>query len=143
MRKLAFVCLLEGICLAQEVAKPPGWVVISVNEYQSLRGKAFPVERDPEAPVDATLTKVDYELRIENALASGRATLTVDVLKDDWARVPIPAGLLVRESRIDGHAVALTPIPGKLGQLSAILPHRGRSVLSLDVAFPIVANGGD
>jgi hypothetical protein len=118
-------------------------VVIPVNEYQTLRGRAFPPDRDPETPVDATLTKVDYDLRVESAIASGRATLTVDVLKDGWVRVPIPNGLLVRESRIDGHAVALTPMPGRSGQLSAVLPHRGRSVLILDVAFPVVSTGGE
>jgi hypothetical protein len=139
MNKLVVVSLFGGICLAQQ----PGWVVIPVNEYQTLRGRAFPPDRDPETPVDATLTKVDYDLRVQSALASGRATLTVDVLKDGWVRVPIPAGLLVRESRIDGHPVALTPMPGKSGQLSAVLPHRGRSVLILDVAFPVVSTGGE
>ena len=143
MFKIAVVSLIGSICLAQEAARPPGWVVIPVNEYQTLRSKAYPAERDPETPVDATLTKVDYDLRIDSALASGRAVLTVDVLKDGWVRVPIPTGLLVRESRIDGHTVALTPVPGRSGQLSAVLPHRGRSVLTLDVAFPVVSTGGE
>src|SRR6185295_4684315 len=143
MYKLAAVSLLAGTCFAQDPARPPGWVVIPVNEYQTLRGKAYPLQRDPETPVDATLTKVDYDLRIEGSLASGHAVLTVDVLKDGWVRVPIPAGLLVRESRMGGHTVALTPIPGQPGQLSAILPRRGRSILNLDVAFPVASSGGD
>src|SRR4029077_1391821 len=42
-----------------------GWFVISVDDYQSLRTRAFPGEREPEPPpVDATLTRVDYDLRI-------------------------------------------------------------------------------
>src|ERR1700744_5199337 len=80
-----------------------GWVVIPVEEYKVLRAKAYPAEHDPEPPpLDATLTRVDYDLHITGELASGWATLTIDVLKDGWVRVPMPAGLLVREARIDG-----------------------------------------
>src|SRR5580692_9139054 len=85
-----------------------GWVVIPVQEYRVLRAKAYPVERDPEPPpTDATLTRVDYDLHVAGDLAAGRATLTVDVLKDGWVRVPVPAGLLVRAARLDGKLVAL------------------------------------
>src|ERR1700693_5528357 len=49
---------------AQTTAHSPGWVVITVDDYRTLRHKAFPAERDPEPPpVDATLTRVDYDLR--------------------------------------------------------------------------------
>src|SRR5690242_16161791 len=66
-------------------ATHPGWVVIPVDEYQNLRARAFPTEHDPDPPpVDATLSRVDYDLRIAGDLASGRASLTVDVLKDGW-----------------------------------------------------------
>lgn len=136
--------LLGAACgLAQDAARPPGWVVIPVTEYQTLRGRAYPPEREIEATVEATLSKVDYDLRIDGALASGRATLTVDVLKDGWVRVPIPQGLLVRESRMDGHSVALVPVAGKSGQLSAVFSRRGRSVLLLELAFPIASSGGE
>src|SRR5271166_5712086 len=95
-----------GSLAAQEAAHSPGWVVISVPDYRALRVKAFPTEREPEPPpVDATLSRVEYDLRIDSALdagvASGRATLTVDVLKNGWVRVPIPPGLFVRESLLD------------------------------------------
>ena len=49
--------------------------------------------------MDATLTRVDYDLRLDGAVATGQATLTVDVLKDGWVRVPVPAGLLVSGAR--------------------------------------------
>ena len=82
---------------AQTAAHSPGWVVLPVEEYRTLHARAYPTEREPEPPpVEATLTRVDYDLRINGDLASGRASLTVDVLKDGWVRVPIPAGLLVR-----------------------------------------------
>src|SRR5208282_4535639 len=82
---------------AQEKAAEPshnaGWVVIPVEEYRVLRAKAYPVEHDPEPPpLDATLTRVDYDLHVDGELAAGRASLTVDVLKDGWVRVPVPAG---------------------------------------------------
>jgi hypothetical protein len=72
--------------------------------------------------VEATLTRVDYDLRIDGDLAAGRASLTVDVLKDGWVRVPIPAGLLVREAKLDGKLVSLVPGGSGKGsnQLSAL-----------------------
>jgi len=135
---------------AQEKPSEPshaaGWVVIPVEEYRVLRAKAYPVEHDPEPPpLDATLTRVEYDLRVAGDLAAGRASLTVDVLKDGWVRVPVPAGLLVREARLDGKAVSLVPgAPGKGGaHLSALLSHAGRSVLLLDVDVPVTTSAGD
>jgi hypothetical protein len=126
-------------------ATHPGWVVIPVDEYQDLRAHAFPSQQAPEPPpVDATLTRVDYELNIARDLATGRATLTVDVLKDGWVRVPIPSGLLVREPRLDGKLVSLVSGgAGKSNELFAVLAHPGRAVLLLDVALPVSASAGE
>lgn len=123
----------------------PGWVVISVDDYQTLRAHAFPADRPPEPPpVDATLTRVDYDLRIAGDLATGRASLTVDVLKDGWVRVPIPSGLLVREARLDGKLVSLVSSSEKgAGHMSAMLGHAGRAVLLLDIALPVNASAGE
>jgi hypothetical protein len=121
-------------------------VVIPVEEYRVLRAKAYPVEHDPEPPpLDATLTRVDYDLHLAGDLAAGRASLTVDVLKDGWVRVPVPAGLLVREARLDGKLVSLVPgAQGKGGgHLSALLSHAGRSVLLLDVDVAVTSSAGD
>jgi hypothetical protein len=147
-----FACLvLLGLCLtgplrAQDSAHSPGWVVISVPEYHALHVKAYPAEREPEPPpVDATLTRVDYDLRVDTDLASGRATLTVDVLKNGWVRVAIPAGLFVREAKLDGKSLSLaTPAAGKdASQLTALLSHSGRSVITLEVALPISSSAGE
>jgi len=142
--------VLYQAALAQDkpldVSHTAGWVVIPVEEYRVLRAKAYPVEHDPEPPpLDATLTRVDYELQVSGELATGRANLTVDVLKDGWVRVPVPAGLLVREARLDGKLISLVPAPaGKAGShLAALLSHPGRSVLALDIDVPVVANTGD
>jgi hypothetical protein len=131
---------------AQDASHSPGWVVISVPDYRALRVKAYPTERAPEPPpVDATLTRVEYDLRVDSDLASGRATLTVDVLKNGWVRVPIPSGLFVREAKLDGKPLSLAPPaagPGA-GQLSALLSHPGRSVISLEISLPIAASASE
>ena len=142
----ALLFLFAASSLAQTTAHSPGWVVLPVDEYRTLHAKAYPIERDPEPPpVEATLTRVDYDLRIDTELASGRASLTVDVLKDGWVRVPVPAGLLVREARLDGKLVSLVPgAAGKAGgQLSALLSHSGRAVLLLDIAIPVASSTGE
>src|SRR5882762_6093091 len=143
---VALVFLSGSRVLGQTAAHSPGWVVLPVEEYRTLHARAYPTERDPEPPpVDATLTRVDYELRIDGELASGRASLTVDVLKDGWVRVPVPVGLLVREARLDGKLVSLVPdAGGKAGsQLSALLSHSGRAVLLLDIAIPVASSTGE
>ena len=143
---LAALLFCVAAASAQTALHAPGWVVITIGDYRSLHAKAYPPDREPEAPpVDATLTRVDYDLRIDGDLAAGRASLTVDVLKDGWVRVPIPAGLLVREAKLDGKLVSL--VPGAAGkasnQLCALLSRPGRSVLQLDIALPVVSTAGE
>ena len=143
---LALLFLAAASSFAQTTTHSPGWVVLPVEEYRTLHARAYPTEREPEPPpVEATLTRVDYDLRIDGELASGRASLTVDVLKDGWVRVPVPAGLLVREARLDGKLVSLVPSAGgkEGGQLSALLSHSGRAVLLLDIAIPVSSVNGE
>src|SRR5215467_3047427 len=150
---IAALSIFAANSSAQSAEHSPGWVVLRVEEYRTLHDRAYPIEHEPEPPpVEATLTRVDYDLRINGEaaaggeLASGRATLTIDVLKDGWVRVPIPAGLLVREARLDGKLVSLVsgPAAGKSGsQLAAVLSHPGRSTLVLDIALAIAANAGE
>src|ERR1700747_2288694 len=137
---------ISPVMFAQESVHSPGWVVISVSEYHALRVRAFPAEREPEPPpVDATLTRVDYDLRVDSDFASGNAILTVDVLKNGWVRVPIPSGLFVREARLDGKPLSLASLSAAKdgGQLSALLSHPGRAVITLAIALPIVATAGE
>src|SRR5689334_21325462 len=92
---------LMGALLAQEPARADGWVVLPINEYRELRARAFPVPPDPPPPpLDATLTRIDYNLQLAGDTVSGQARLTVDVLKQGWASVQVPAGILVRDARI-------------------------------------------
>ena len=129
----------------KDASRSPGWVVLPIDEYRSLRARAFPAEREPEPPpLDATLTRVEYDLRVNGDFASGHAVLTIDILKDGWVRVPIPSGLLVREARLDGKPASLVPgASGKAGSLTAMLFHPGRAVLNLEIALPINSNAGE
>jgi hypothetical protein len=150
------LCFALALCLAvvpshaqtSAANTAPGWVVIPVEEYQALRAKAYRAEREPEPPpVEATLTRVDYDLHVTSTgdLATGQASLTVDVIKDGWVRVAIPSGLLVREARLDGKEVSLvSSSPGQgSGQPSAVLAHAGRAVLMLEVALPVNSSAGE
>lgn len=129
------------VCNAEESPHSPGWVVLPIEDYRSLHTRAYPPDHEPEPPsVDATLTRVDYDLRIGNEVATGKASLTVDVLKDGWVRVPIPPGLLVREAELDGKPVALASDKGKM---SALLSHAGRAVLTLTVVLPVSSAPGE
>lgn len=139
-----FLCVPKSS--AQNTSRSPGWVVLSVSEYRTLHSRAYPPEREPEAPpVDATLTRVDYDLHVNGDLADGRATLTVDVLKDGWVRVPIPAGLLVSQATLDGRLISLVPSapPNNGNHLAALLSKPGRSILQLDIALPVASTAGE
>ena len=62
-----------GSLMAQTTAPPEGWVVLPLDEYKALREKANPPTALPAAPpVDATLTRVDYDLRVDGEAISGR-----------------------------------------------------------------------
>ncbi|HLG55078.1 MAG TPA: hypothetical protein VI485_07080 [Vicinamibacterales bacterium] len=125
--------------MAQTPVSPDGWVVLPVDEYRALRERANPQPPTPaQPPVDATLTRVDYDLRIENDAVAGRALLTIDVLRDGWVRVQIPAGLMVRDARLDGQPVSLVEGPPP----HVLLSRTGRVVLTLDIALPLTSSAG-
>jgi hypothetical protein len=123
---------------AQTAATADGWVVLPVDEYRALRERAQPAPPPaPALPVDATLTRVDYELRVDSDAVVGRAVLTIDVLKDGWTRVRIPAGLMVREARLDGQPLALVEAPPQV-----LLSRPGRAIVTLDLVVPLVVSAG-
>jgi hypothetical protein len=125
--------------MAQTIAPADGWVVLPVDEYRALRDRANPPVPPPAAPpVEATLTRIDYDLRVDADSITGRALFTIDVLKDGWTRVPIPAGLRAREARLDGQPVSLLDsAPARV-----LLARAGRSVLTLDIVVPVAVSAG-
>jgi hypothetical protein len=134
------VCALSsGAPTSAQTTAADGWVVLPVDEYRALRERANAQPPPPPGPsVDATLTRIDYELRIDHESVSGRALLTIDVLRDGWTRVQIPAGLLVREARLGDQPVALIEGPPP----HVLLSRAGRFVLALDISLRLAASAG-
>src|SRR5829696_1354104 len=126
-------------------ATPDGWVVLPVNEYTALKRAAAPAEPEPAAPpVEATLSRIDYDLKVDGDLASGEARLTVDVIKNGWVRVAMPDGLIVRDAQLDGRPVNLvmnTTDKGP-GRADLLLSKTGRSVLTLKIVAPVTTVAG-
>src|SRR5262249_189577 len=99
----------------------------------------LPTKPDPAPPpVDAALTRVDYELRASGDTVTGQARLTIDVLRQGWATVQVPAGLLVRDARLDGRPTAL--VEGTPPRV--LISHTGRSTLTLDLVMPLSSSAG-
>jgi hypothetical protein len=125
-------------------ARSSGWIAIPEAEYQELRTRAFPAERDPELPpVLSTLTRIDYDLKVNGDFASGQASLTVDVIKDGWVRVPIPSNLLVREAKLDGKLVSLVSDGKGSSSKSVVFTHQGRAMLLLDIVLPVTVTAAN
>lgn len=136
---VVIVCLSAANIARAQVPGAEGWVVLPVDEYSELRARANPGAALPAAPpVDATLTRVDYDLRVDADAVAGRALLTVDVLREGWVKVPIPAGLMVRDARLDGQPVALVEGP----PAHVLLNRAGRVILSLDISLPLASAAG-
>ncbi|HEY4424730.1 MAG TPA: hypothetical protein VGN10_11005 [Pyrinomonadaceae bacterium] len=132
--------------LAQSAATTPdGWVVLPVNEYTALKRAAAPAEPEPVAPpVEATLSRIDYELKVDGDLATGEAHLTVDVIKNGWVRIAMPDGLIVRDAKLDGRPVNLvmnTTDKGP-GRADLLLSKTGRSVLTMQIVAPVTTVAG-
>jgi len=133
------------VCSAQNPVSTEGWVVLPVADYHALRQAAFPDEQKPEPPpVEATLTRVDYDLKVDGDVASGEARLTIDVIKDGWARVAIPGGLMIRQARLDGRPVSLVSSAAEKGPGASyvLLSRTGRSVLTLDIVASVTSVAG-
>jgi len=125
--------------MAQEPPRTDGWVVLGLEEYRALRARAFPSTPDPlPPPVDAALTRVDYDLRVAGDTVTGEARLTVDVLKQGWVSVQMPAGILVRGARIDSRPTTL--VDGTPPRV--LIARAGRAVLTLDIVVPVGSSSG-
>ena len=140
-----FVILVATAGLAQTPSPTDGWVVLPVSEYAALRHAAFPLDAEPVAPpVEATLSRIDYDLKVDGDLASGEARLTVDVIKDGWVQLALPSGLMVREAKLDGRQVTLVTRPAEKGPGGAdlLLSKTGRSILTLKIVAPVSTVAG-
>ena len=142
---LAITCFTV-IGLAQTTpSNAEGWVVLPVGEYAALRKAAFPKESESAPPVvEATLSRLDYELKVDGDLASGEARLTVDVIRQGWVWLPLPPGLMVRDAKLDGREVSLVTQASAKGPNTAqlLLSKTGRSVLTLNIVAQVTTVAG-
>jgi hypothetical protein len=142
----AAVLILATAALAQDSSRADGWVVLPIDEYRALRVRAFPPDTGPAGPpIDATLTRVEYDLQLSGDAIAGQARLTVDVLKQGWVAVQVPSGMLVRNAVIDGRPIPLVedrdPQKG-VGAPRVLLSRTGRTVLTLEVVVPFTSAAG-
>ena len=144
-----FLLLFFGLGVVQSSAQtatpPDGWVVLQVSEYTALKRAAYPGEPVPAAPpVEATLSRIDYTLKVDGDLAFGEAQLTVDVIKNGWVRIGMPNGLMVRDAKLDGHPVNLVMKTTDKGPGSAdlLLSKTGRSIVTLKIVAPVTTVAG-
>jgi hypothetical protein len=129
---------------AEDSARSSGWIAIPEAEYRALRTRAFPAERVAELPpVLSTLTRIDYDLKINGDFASGQASLTIDVMKDGWVYIPIPSNLLVRDAKLDGKPVSLVSEGKGSSSKSVVFKHQGRATLMLDIVLPVTATAAN
>lgn len=148
--RFSLMILMLLLCVASSSAQTAtptadGWVVLPVNEYTALRHAAAPAEPEPAAPpVEATLSRIDYDLKVDGDLASGEARLTVDVIKNGWVRIAMPDGLMVREAQLDGRPVnlAMRTTEKGPGRADLLLSKTGRSVLTLKIVAPVTTVAG-
>src|ERR1051326_5101455 len=142
---LALLSLFVFVLPAAAQSSADGWVVLPVSEYTALKRAASPTEPEPVAPpVEATLSRIDYELKVDRDLATGEARLTVDVLKNGWVRIAMPDGLIVRDAKLDGRPVnlAMNPADKGRGRADLVLSKTGRSVLTMQIVAPVTTVAG-
>jgi hypothetical protein len=140
--------VLVGVCAApvaaaQDAPRADGWVVLGIEEYRALRARAYPSTPEPAPPpVDAALTRVDYDLRLSSNgdTVAGQVRLAIDVLKQGWVSVQVPTGLLVRDARIDGRQTPLSVTDGNPARV--LISRTGRSTLTLEVVVPLASSAG-
>jgi hypothetical protein len=161
MKVLVFTICATLTCVqnlwAQEPARTDGWVVLPVEEYRELRSRAYPSTPDPAPPpVDAALSRVDYDLRVAGETLTGQARLTIDVLKEGWVSLQTPPGVLVRDARLDGRPTRLVAATSNRAgrgdardaqaasgpSASVLISRAGRSTLTLDIVVPLTTSAG-
>jgi hypothetical protein len=142
---LALLSLIISAIPIAAQSSADGWVVLPVSEYTALKHAAAPAEPEPvQPPVEATLSRIDYELKVDGDLATGEARLTVDVIKNGWVRIAMPDGLIVRDAKLDGRPVNLvmnTTDKGP-GRADLLLSKTGRSVLTMKIVAPVTTVAG-
>jgi hypothetical protein len=147
--RCAVIVILAAACFSNALAQntpraSSGWIVLPASEYAAIRNAAYPTEPAPEAPpIQATLTKINYDLKVQGELAVGQATLSVDVMKPGWVRIPIPSSLLIRDARLDGKPVSPVVTDKLSGTKSLVFQHQSHAEVSLDIVIKTEVSDGN
>lgn len=145
LTSLLLVAIVASSSAQTAATANDGWVVLPVSEYMSLKRAASPAEPEPAAPpVEATLSRIDYNLKVDGDLATGETRLTVDVIKNGWVRIAMPDGLIVRDAKLDGQPVnlAMSTTSKGPGRADLLLSRTGRSVLTMQIVAPVTTVAG-
>ncbi len=116
-------------------------VFIPYEQFRKIWEKAMLEKiKKPLPPVPAVVTKATYKLRVENEVARGKGTLTIEVLTEDWVSLPLNLKrLALQEAKLDGGRALLLAT-----EKSYTLVLRGKGEHSLEIAFavPLKKSGG-
>ena len=140
------------------LAKYPNAVVLSREQYETLvRDAALDKKPAPAAPRRAALTAAKYQARLSGKVVQVTAALTVKVLADDWAQVPLDFGgasigavsvegeaALMPESvpqavRVEGKAA---PVANAAAPMALLLRGRGDRKITVEFTLPVVLETG-
>ncbi len=136
---------LKGI-----LAKHPNAVVLSREQYETLlRDATLDRKAAPVAPRRAALTTAKYEARIVGKVAQVTATLTVQVLSEEWSQIGLAFdGVSIGAVWVDGEG-AFEPgtIPTAQKDSAAapaalLLRGRGERLITIDFTMPIALGAG-
>src|SRR5689334_13392550 len=116
---------------AQQPATPPdGWVVLGVDEYRALRERASPQPPRPDPPpVEATLTRIDYDLRVDGQPVPMRSGDRPAILISRPGRSVVTLDIsLPLTAAAGGESIQLPPSAASISRATLTLPRTGIDV---------------
>jgi len=110
------------------LAKHPNAVVLSREQYETLvRDATVDKKPAPEAPRRAALTEAKYHARLAGKVVQVTAALTVKMLADGWAEVPLDFG---------GASIGAVNVDGEAALMPERLPQAGKGAPAANAGTP-------
>ncbi len=112
-------------------------VLLPYAQFLQMWGQVIgPVVPTIAPPVAGVITRADYAGAVEGDLVRLRATLVVEVLGKDWARLPIQFGeAAVGEAKNDDGSVLLRGVGG--GSYELLVTGRGRHNVAIELVAKV------
>ena len=143
------------------LAEHPNAVVLSREQYETLvRAAALDKKPAPAPPRRAALTEAKYQARLAGKVVQVTAALTVKVLADDWAQVPLDfGGASIGAVSVDGEAALIPEVvnldsnsvfkskklltePAHIEPSSLLLRGRGERKITVEFTLPVSLETG-